>query len=149
MAVSKTASGSKIRKWLERLVDILEVENKMESLVFCHQNRTVIWSQEIDTEFHSLLETVQGTRPDLLKPNINICATYSVFLSLHRGWTTRTKELNIPNNVVNLHNHWRSRENKHYAGSFNNMRELYIDPMLTWKHRLQFTRNLWTPFNEV
>ena len=142
LSVSETSSGLKVRTWLERLAKILESENKKEGPALCHKNGLVIKSSEIDSDFHSLLESIQDTRPDLIKPNVNIRETYSVFRSLRRGCATRTGELNVPDNVVNLHNRWRLRENKQHASSLNNMRALYTDVTLTRKARLQFTRNL-------
>ena len=142
LSVSETASGFQIRKWLERIVTILNQENKMEGPAFCYKDGSVIKSPDIDNEFHSLLERIQENRPDLIKPNVNIRESYAIFRSLRRGCTTRTAELNIPDHVVDLHNRWRTKENKHYASSLNNMRALYTDLALTRKVRLQFTRDL-------
>jgi len=142
LSVSVTKSGFDVRKWAERIVNILRSENKNSGPAFCHAAGKAIKSSELDTEFHNQLEVIQDQRPDLIKPNINIREMYSVFRSLRRGCTSRTGELNVPDNVVNLHNRWRNLEYKGYAHSPTNMRALYTELRLTRQVRLQFTRDL-------
>lgn len=142
LSVSETKSGFQVRNWVEKIVEILVSESKIAGPAFCHKNGRVIKSGEMDAEFHSQLEIIQDLRPDLIKPNMNVRESFSVFRSLRRGCTSRTGELNIPDNVVNLQNRWRSLEYRGYTHSFSNMRALYTELRLTREVRLQFTRNL-------
>jgi len=56
--VGKTASGIPVRRWIERLVGVLQVGGKDEGSlgpVFCAPNGNVIAYRNMDWEFHKSL----------------------------------------------------------------------------------------------
>ena len=142
LSVSVTASGFRVRHWIERVCNILVDENKQSGPAFCHPSGIAIKTIEMDDEFHSQLERVQEKRPDLIPVNVEVREDYSVFRSLRRGSTSRVGELGIPDPIVDLHNRWRKVEIGGGQISSSNMRANYTELRLTKKVRLKYTVNL-------
>lgn len=142
MSASITGSGFKVRSWAERLAQILIDEGKNSGPAFCHPSGVVIKVVEMDAEFHTQLEIVQASRPDLISSTVDIREDYSVYRSLRRGSTSRVGELGIPDPIVDLHNRWRRVEIGGGQISSSNMRATYTELRLTRKVRLKYTANL-------
>jgi len=143
LSVSQTQSGFEVRKWVDRLVAMIVLESRTSGPAFCSSSGNVIRSQDMENGFHSQLELVQEQRPDLINQNLDVRENYSsIFRSLRRGSTSRTSELAVPDNVVNLHNRWRKVEAGYGVRSFSNMRAYYTEMRLTRGIRLEYTRVL-------
>ena len=110
MSVSETQSGFKVRKWMERLVLFLRMENNVQGPAFCTRSGTPISYGDVEEEFHSQLEQIQILHPNFIEPSLNVREWFSIFRSLRKGSTARAAELDISDQVVNLHNRWRSTE---------------------------------------
>jgi len=141
-ATSETASGFRVRYWVEKVCSILSAESKLSGPAFCHPSGSVIRTAEMDAEFHSQLESIQEKRPDLIPVNVEVREDYSVFRSLRRGSTSRVGELGVPDPIVDLHNRWRKVEIGGGQISSGNMRANYTELRLTKKVRLKYTVNL-------
>ena len=142
ISASETASGFRVRYWVEKVCSILSAESKLSGPAFCHPSGSVIRTAEMDAEFHSQLESIQEKRPDLIPVNVEVREDYSVFRSLRRGSTSRVGELGVPDPIVDLHNRWRKVEIGGGQISSGNMRANYTELRLTKKVRLKYTVNL-------
>ena len=141
MSVSTTASGFQVRKWIERLVMLLQFENHTVGPAFCKPDGKSYIPAEVDEEFQTQLEKVQLSHPNLIEPSLNVREWFSIFRSLRRGSTARAAELDVSDQVTNLHNRWRTTEFLKGSRSTGNMRDFYTDLRLTKKVRLKYTRN--------
>ena len=131
MSVSKTQSGFEVRKWVERLAAQLRIENNVEGPAFCNRSGTPITYGDIDEEFQSQLEKIQILHPNLIEPSLNVREWFSIFRSLRKGSTARAAELDISDQVVNLHNRWRATEGLRGARSTRSMRDYYTSLKLS------------------
>ena len=141
MSVSTTASGFQVRKWIERLVMLLQFENHTVGPAFCKPDGKSYIPAEVDEEFQTQLEKVQLSHPNLIEPSLNVREWFSIFRSLRRGSTARAAELDVSDQVTNLHNRWRTTEFLKGSRSTGNMRDFYTNLRLTKKVRLKYTRN--------
>ena len=104
MSAAQTASGFKVRKWVERLVNILQLENYVLGPAFCNVNGQSLIPSDIDEEFQIQLEQIQILHPNLIEPSLNVREWFSIYRSLRRGSTARVGELDVSDAVTNLHN---------------------------------------------
>ena len=141
LSVSVTESGFEVRKWVERLAEVLVQEGHISGPAFCHKDGNCIKMWEIDEELHNQLEKVQLTEPNLIEAKIDVTEWFSVFRSLRRGSTARADELDLSDSVVNLHNRWRTTEYLKGRRSNNSMRQYYTSLRLTRKVRLKYTQH--------
>jgi hypothetical protein len=142
LVVSVTESGFEVRKWVERLVDLLKQERKTVGPAFCQENGKVISSMEMDSEFLKQLEVVQKERPDLIKGSIDVHEFYSIFRSLRKGSTARAMDQGISKETIDLHNRWRTSESSGGQRSRRSMRDYYADLRLMLHLRLSYTKVL-------
>ena len=142
LSVSVTKSGFQVRRWMERVAEILVEENRFSGPAFCQQDGACIQMSKIDQEFHTQLEKVQISHPSLVEPKLDVTEWFSIFRSLRRGSTARADELDISNTVTNLHNRWRTTEFLKGNRTNKSMREYYTSLRLTRKVRLKYTQNL-------
>ena len=142
MSVSRTGSGFEVRKWIESLVKILELENNTSGPAFCYPNGKLLSSLDVDLEFHGSLEKVQIDYPNLIEEGLDVRESYSIFRSLRRGSTSRAAELKIDDSVVNLHNRWGTVDYLGGQRSRSNMRDYYTSIRLTRAARLEYTTKL-------
>ena len=142
MSCAVTASGFKVRKWVDRLVRILVSEKNTNGPAFCDTNGKCLRYADMDEEFQLQVEQVQMSYPNLIEPTIDVREWFSIFRSLRRGSTARVGELDVSDNVVNLHNRWRTTEGLKGSRSTSNMRDYYTSLRLTRKVRLKYTSQL-------
>ena len=142
LSVAKTKSGFEVRKWVERISEILVEENHFSGPAFCHKDGSCIKALEVDTEFHRQLEKIQVSHPRLIEPKLDVTEWFSIYRSLRRGSTARADELDISDTVTNLHNRWRKTEFLKGSRTTSSMREYYTSLRLSRKVRLKYTQNL-------
>ena len=142
MSVSLTASGFEVRKWIESLVEILQLEGNTSGPAFCYPNGKLLKSLDVDLEFHGALEKIQIEFPSLIEESLDVREAFSIFRSLRRGSTSRATELKIEDSIVNLHNRWRTVDYLGGQRSQRSMRDYYTSIRLTRAARLEYTTNL-------
>ena len=142
MSASLTGSGFEVRKWIHRLARLLDAEGHVNGPAFCKSNGESLTPGEVDEEFQRQLEEIQITHPNLIEPSLSIREWFSIFRSLRKGSTARAAELDISDNVTNLHNRWRTTEYLKGSRSTSSMRDYYTDLRLTRKVRLKYTKDL-------
>lgn len=103
-----TKSGINVRRWVERLGNLLTTErrNKSSGPAFCDKEGTVLERWRVNAELYKALTKVQAERPDLISSDINVDETYSIHRSFRRGATTRAREAKVPKDVIELNNRW-------------------------------------------
>jgi len=85
--VGKTASGIPVRRWIERLVGVLQLEGKDKGSLgpaFCVLNGNVIAYRNMDCEFHKALQQVQEGHPELISSELEVGDLYHINCSLRR-----------------------------------------------------------------
>ena len=93
------------------------------------------------------LEQIQISHPELIEPNLVVREWFSIFRSLRRGSTAQAGELDISDQVVNLHNRRRTTECLQ-SRSTSSMRDHYTSLRLTRKVRLEYTKDLWFGYSK-
>ena len=137
-----TGSGIKVRKWIERLVVILELEDKPMGPAFCDINGDMIEYWQMNNAFVKELENVQKEEHTLIDQTIEVGEHYSIFRSLRKGSTARAIDMNVQETVIDLHNRWRSLERTGGQRSTRSMRTYYSDLRTTIRSRLTYSKAL-------
>ena len=137
-----TGSGIKVRKWIERLVVILELEDKPMGPAFCDINGDMIEYWQMNNAFVKELENVQKEEHTLIDQTIEVGEHYSIFRSLRKGSTARAIDMNVQETVIDLHNRWRSLERTGGQRSTRSMRAYYSDLRTAIRSRLTYSKAL-------
>ena len=127
--VRVTKNGIQIRRWVERLGNLLTVENrsKWSGPAFCDDDGMVLERWKMNAELYKALNKVQAERPDLISNDVNIDETYSIHRSFRRGATTRAREAKVPKDVIELNNRWSKVQRKSGGMPRLPMTELYTE----------------------
>ena len=139
--MNETDSGLAIRKWVDRVVELLTNEgNCSVGPVMCKEDGSPLVSFEVDTFFKQQVEKVQTYHPDLIEPRTKVHDDFSIFRSLRKGSESRATEVGVPTRVIDLINRWRRTEGrkKHSMP----MRDFYLDMMLVKRRYLIYSKSL-------
>lgn len=145
--VNITRSGIPIRQWIDRLVRILIMEGRDDTLkpgpAFCDEKGFVVAYGYMNQLFHEELEKIQQENPDLIAPDVDICDTYNLHRSLRRGATSRANALNYTDTVINTNNRWRTTQSNKGKGGLTKMSQLYyVEISLSLDTLLEFSASL-------
>ena len=124
-----TISGIPVRKWAERLVDLLVLEKKNSTVgpAFCDEEGLVLNSTFFDEHLHRMLGIIQIRFPELVDPGIQVSERFYIFRSFRRGSNTRAKEMKVDSGVVDLNNRWRKVQMKSGGKPKMSMAALYLE----------------------
>ena len=142
VSVENTLSGIQVRLWVDRLIGVLHREDNLSGPAFCKRDGTLLDYWVMNQEFIKLIEQVQSKRPDLIEADKDVPSSYSIYRSIRRGSTARAMDMEVDSNVIDLHNRWRSIENRGGQRSNKSMRDYYTDLRLTLNLRLKYSRAL-------
>ena len=142
VSVSETNSGLQPRTWAEYLVKLNSYDGLIKGPAFSDKEGKVLSSRFMNERFHDLLEQVRDDHPEFFKDDVEIREVYSIYRSLRRGSTARAVDMKVSTSVINLHNRWRSIENRKGQRSSRNMCDYYTDLRLVINARLLFTQSL-------
>ena len=137
-----TASGLKIRVWIERLVvEVLKKEGRQDEVgpAICNYDGFVMPRARINHVLHGALKKLQSERPDIVPPaDMDVENDTSIHRGARRGAHTRAKEAGVPEWVIILHNRWRKSQSR--SGSLPNlsMSELYMEITQSLKSKRTF-----------
>lgn len=144
--VACTASGIKVKWWVERLVELMITEKRDDlgqpGPAFCDTDRTVVSYSHLNKLFHSELVKVQDTHSDLISEEVEVTEVYNLYRSLRRGVTTRATQLNYSETVINVNNRWRSTQSNRGVGGIKKMSQLYVEIALVKDTLLKFSASL-------
>jgi hypothetical protein len=144
--VNVTKSGIPVRKWIERLINILSLEGRGSTAepgpAFCDEKGFVVTYSYMNQLFHEELEKIQQANPDLIFPDVDVCEIYNLYRSLRRGATSRANALNYTDTVINTNNRWRTTQSNKGKGGLTKMSQLYVEISMSLETLLQFSASL-------
>ena len=127
LLASITESGLNPRYWLERLIRCKERHQQVSGPAILDSAGFLLSHQVVDEEFHTQLEIVQDTRPDLISDKTKVRKDYGIFRSLKRGWATRAKNLKLAVADTDSFGRWRAVERAKGLRPSLPMREHYAE----------------------
>ena len=136
-----TASGVRVRTWLERVVNILEHEKKRGCPAFCDEEGYILTSNQVEKIIHPIISMLQG-RPGLeqhLPMGIDVETFYRCERSFRRGAETTALVKKVNKTTIEFVHRWRSFEkNKGHTPGFD-MLHHYADGEHTRPLQLEFS----------
>jgi len=129
LLANRSKSGIEVRRWLERLSEVLVAENSHQSAgpAFCDKLGFVYDRGVLNGELHQALRKVQSERSDLIGQAVDIEDSYNIRRSFRRGTTTRAREVKVPKDIVELNNRWKKVERKSRGMPRLSMQDLYTE----------------------
>ena len=139
-----TKGGIYIRKWVEALANMLLTEGRHKTVgpAICDKNGFQIEMWKLNVELQSMIHKIKETNPILIPDGIVIDERFKLYRSFRRGATTRAKEKEVPEPIIEMNNRWRKFQNK--QGSLPNlpMSQLYTDIRHSFKSKLRFSQSI-------
>jgi hypothetical protein len=142
LLASQTASGLKVRHWLEQLVLIRERQGLFHGPAFCDDSGEVVQKLVYEEVFYDLLQEIQDQRPDLIGPKVDIEGDYGFFRSFRRGATTRAREMGVTETDIDLINRWRKVERAEGMEPNMPVRDHYTEVVQLKSSWLRFSRSI-------
>jgi hypothetical protein len=142
LMASETASGLKVRQWLERLVMLRERQGKYHGPAFCDEAGEVARMSDYEEIFYEILRDIQDQRPDLIAPEVEVEQIYGFYRSFRRGSTTRATELGVSETAIDLINRWRKVERAGGMQPSMAVRDHYTEVVQLKTSRLKFSKPL-------
>lgn len=142
LSVSVTNSKLEVRKWTEKLVAVLAKERRGMGPAFCDRNGNMLSYQWIDDRFVKEIRRIQEVNPQLIDEALDVAEHYSIFRSIRKGATARVIDMQVDPITIDLHNRWRTLENRGGSKSSKSMQDYYSDLRLTINSRLAYSRAL-------
>lgn len=123
----KTTEGSGLTPglWIQRYVQTLEEMGRCDGYLFGREDGTRASLQEYHDVFYEPLEQVQLTHPTLIKPDVDVREEFGIRRSLRRGVTAHALNMEVPEELINTINRWRSK--KDGKGKARRMIDLYAE----------------------
>ena len=141
---NKTQGGLEIRRWLERLIELLIREGREGKVgpAFCDRRGFLFDRWRLNGVLRESLKSIQARRSDMIGRDIDVDDKFSIHRSFRRGATTRAKELKVPEATIEMNNRWRKVQNR--SGGMPNlpMSELYVEITQALGSRLRFSESL-------
>ena len=141
---NETKGGIPIRKWVEGLANMLKMEGRQESVgpAICDKDGIQLEMWKLNRELHFMLHKIKEINPKLIPPGVIIDDRFQLYRSFRRGATTRAKEKEVPEPIIEMNNRWRKFQNK--QGSLPNlpMSQLYIDVRQSFGSKLKFSKSI-------
>ena len=142
ISVSVTTSKLRVRDWIEKLVSILKEERRGLGPAFCDHNGEMLSYQWMDYRLVKEIKRVQDVNTQLIDSSIDVAEHYSIFRSIRKGATARVIDMQVDPITIDLHNRWRTIENRRGSKSSKSMQDYYSDLRLTINARLAYSRAL-------
>lgn len=145
--VPVTKSGIQIRRWVERLIKLLEDEGRNDTATpgpaFCDESGFVLSYSMMNGWFHDEMVKVQQAHPEIIPNDLDVVEVYNLYRSLWRGATSRATALNYSETVINLNNRCRrTTQSNKGKGGLMKMSQLYVEVTLVLEGLLEFSASL-------
>jgi len=136
---SKTKSGIDARWWIEKLVEMREIEGMTSGSAFGKGSDSVATISEYDGVLRFFLKQIQAEAgSDLLDPNDDIDQNYSFFRTFRKTAENRARAAGLGEDVQNAMNRWKKIEASKGRRPRFNMIEHYSDARelmpVTWRY---------------
>ena len=138
---NNNTSGTRVRSWLERVVDILKDEGKRGCPAFCDEEGFMLQSDQVEGIMHPILTALQGTSglEQALPVGIDVETFYRCERSFRRGSENTALVRKVCKGTIEFVNRWRSFEgNRGKLPGFDMLRH-YADGESTRPLQLDFT----------
>ena len=142
VSVAVTDSNFQVRRWIEKLEKILREERRGLGPAFCDGNGDMLKYAWVDERFVEEVKRVQISHPQLIDAGTDIGEHFSIFRSIRKGSTARVTDMKVDPLAVDLHNRWRTIENRGGSKASKSMQDYYSDLRLTINLRLTYSRAL-------
>lgn len=141
---SVTASGLRVRRWIERLAAVLVRERKNLEVgpALCDVNGFCYQRWKLNMELHNQLEALRTKRPDLIAEDLDVTERFGIHRSFRRGATTKAQQENVPHSVIVMNNRWRKSQERSGGMPSLPMAVLYTEMQQALLTRLKFSRSL-------
>ena len=129
---------------MERFTQLLILEGR-ESVIgpaVCNSHGVVLSSSDLNHELHDVMEKVQGKEDGVVPADIEVRERFNIYRSFRRGATTRAKEMNVPEQTIELNNRWRRIHNKQGSLPSLPMSQLYVEISQALSSKLRFSKSL-------
>lgn len=140
-----TKSGIKVKLWMTRLLQCYLALGINTGPLFRATPTASMpaKTKELDVLFHKYLFMVQDRYPNIIAPEVDIVAVYSLRRSLRRGSTAQARNTGIPKDIIVLNNRWRSEErSRNRVAQAGDMVELYTDAVVAIEALLKYSEPL-------
>ena len=139
-----TEGGLEIRKWVDLLTGLLEFEGRAREVgpALCNEDGYMIERWRLNGELHSIMSTIQESDPGIIPLGTDVDHRFNIYRSFRRGATTRAKEQEVDESIIEMNNRWRKWQNK--QGSLPNlpMSQLYVEITQALSTKLRFSSSL-------
>lgn len=139
---ARTNSGLEIKRWVGRLVEVREKENRTHGPAFTcpqGQGRTVQWYER---EILERIQLIQELKPELIQKEVQVLEEYGLSRSFRRGATSEARARGVDPDTVDLTNRWRNFEGGKGRRPRLTMRDHYSDIRLLIPAMVRFSQGL-------
>lgn len=139
---AETRSGLKPLEWVNRLVQEREEQGLVKGWAFLgHKGEQAPMNYFAETILDRLVR-IQEVHPDLINPGINVFEEFGLAWSFRRGSNSQAQNRQVPADVINWVNRWRTEERAKGKTSASSMRVLYAETKLMLNAYLQYSSAL-------
>ena len=142
VSVPITSSGIQARKWIERLASLLAKEHRGLGPAFCDAKGEMIRYAWFEEKFVEEVKRVQLSHTNLIDAGTDVADNFSIFRSIRKGSTARVIDMKVDPITIDLHNRWRTIENRGGSKATKSMQDYYSDLRLVINSRLAYSRAL-------
>ena len=132
---NETSSGLCTRWWMEKLVEVCEMEGWFDGPAFATPDGKLASSPDYDAVFRKYLKVVQE-ETDLIPGDHDVDALYSTYRTPRKTATTRIERAGFGHQFVDQMNRWRMQERSEGRAPKRRMNAHYADALLlmptTW-----------------
>jgi len=132
---NETSSGLCPRWWMEKLVEVCEMEGRFDGPAFATADGRLAASPDYDAIFCKYLKVVQE-ETDLIPGDHDVDALYSTYRTPRKTATTRIERAGFGHQFVDQMNRWRTQERSEGRAPRRRMNAHYADALLlmptTW-----------------
>ena len=138
-----TDDGRNLSIWFSRLMTYqMDFEFGCKGPLFPNRYGKKMSIAEMDVLFHGILREVQKRNPAIIGEDVNVEEVYSTYRSLRRGATSEARNADIPPDVINANNRWRSHFRSRGIRPNVNMMEHYSDAKVLAPTLIKFSKML-------
>ena len=109
---SVTNSGIPIRLWVERLVNVLKEEGKVNCPAFCDEEGYQLYASVLEEVYHPILKQMQAdpNHKNVIPHGLDVTKWYLLSRSLRRGAENQAVSNGVDDTTVNLVHRWNKYE---------------------------------------
>ena len=139
VSVPITTSGIQARKWIERLASVLAKERKGLGPAFCNAKGEMIRYAWFDKKIVEEVKQVQLSHTNLIDAGTDVADNFSICRSIRKGSTARVIDMKVDPITIDLHNRWRTIENRGGSKATKSMQGYYSNLRLVINSRLAYS----------